>query len=109
MVGNLSKINKLLERFLRIVHNGNTLSHEELLESNNSVSNHTQNLQALATELYKFVNGFSPDVMKDVFPFNTSSIYNTRTGPIKIVYFGSETLSYLGLEILELVPDESKA
>ena len=61
-----NKINKLHERCLRIVYNNNTSSHEESIETDNSVSVHFRNVQALALELYKIVNGFSPDIMKDV-------------------------------------------
>ena len=63
-----NKINKLHERCLRIVYNNNTSTYEELLETDNSISVHFRNVQALAVELYKAVNGFSPDIMKGVFP-----------------------------------------
>ena len=53
-----NKINKLHERCLRIVYSDNTSSFEELLETDNSVSVHHRNIQVLATELYKIVNGF---------------------------------------------------
>ena len=68
-----NKINKLHERCLRIVYNNNTPSYEDLLEKDSSVSIHIQNLQTLAIELYKVVNAFSPDLMKDVFTFNSNS------------------------------------
>ena len=51
-----NKINKLHQRCLRIVHNNNISTHEELLETDNSVSVHFQNVKALAIELYKVVN-----------------------------------------------------
>ena len=63
-----NKINKLPERCLRIVYNNNTLTYEELLETNNSVLVYSRNVQALAIKLYKVMNGFSSDIMKDVFP-----------------------------------------
>ena len=93
-----NKTNKLHERCLRIVYSNNTSSYEDFLETDNSVSIHTQNLQSLAIELYKIVNGFSPDIMKDVIPFNTNSSYNIRnirtfrSRPIRTITFGSETL-----------------
>ena len=52
--------------------------------------------------------------MKDVFPLNRNSFYNTRnkrafhSRHIRTVHFGSETLSHLALEIWELVPEEIK-
>ena len=73
-----NKINKLHERFLRIVYSDNTLSFEELLETDNSVSVHHRNIQVLATELYKIVNGLSPEIMKEVFSFNENASCNTR-------------------------------
>ena len=51
------------------------------------------------------MNEFSPDIKKDVFPFNKSSTYlteNTRLFTpfiIKTACFGSETLSHLGPKI----------
>ena len=41
--------------------------YEELLETDNAVWVHFQNVQVLVIELYKAVNEFSPDIMKDAF------------------------------------------
>ena len=107
-----NKINKLHQRCLRIVHNNNISTHEELLETDNSVLVHFQNVKALAIELYKVVNGFSPDIMKDVFPLNENLCYNTRnkrtlnSRNIRTVHFGSETLSHLAPKIWQLLPQE---
>ena len=68
-----NKINKLHERCLRIVHSDNQSTFEELLEKDNTVSVHQRNLQFLAAELYKVLNGLSPDLMKNVFPLNDDS------------------------------------
>ena len=59
-----NKINRLHEKCLRIVYNDNQSTFEELLEKDNTVSVHQRNLQFLAIELYKVVNGISPDLMK---------------------------------------------
>ena len=96
-----NKINKLHERCLQIVYSDNTSSFEELLETDNSVSVHQRNIQVLATELYKIINGLSPKIMKEVSPFNENTSYNTRNKrkfhlrSIKLVTFGSEMLSHL--------------
>ena len=109
-----NKINKWHERCLRIIYNNNTSTYEELLEDDNSVSVHFRNVQALAFELYKVVNRFSPDIMKDVFPLNANSFYNTRnkrmfhSRHIRTFHFGSEMLSHLAPKILELVLEEIK-
>ena len=109
-----NKINKLHERCLRIVYSDNTSSFEELLETDNSVSVYHENIQVLATELYKIVKELSPEIMKEVFPFNENTYYKTRnkrkfhSRSIKSVTFGSETLSHLACKIWELVPVEIK-
>ena len=68
-----NKINKLHDRCLRILYNNNTSTYEELLETDNSVSVHFRNVTALVIELYKNVNGFSPNIRKDVFPLSANS------------------------------------
>ena len=110
-----NKINRLHDRCLRVVYNNNQNTFEELLELDNSVSIHYKNLQCLAIELYKIFNDISPDIMKDVFPLNTSSTYDIRnreifyTRPVKSVYHGTESLSYLAPKIWELVPESIKS
>ena len=90
------KINKLHERCLQIVYNDNIIF-EKLLETDNFASVHRRNIQVLATELSKIVNGFSPEIMKEAFPFNENTSYNTRnkrkfhSKSVKLVTFGSET------------------
>ena len=109
-----NRINQFHERCLRIVYSDNTSSFEELLGTDNSVSVHHRNIQVLATELYKIVNGPSPEIMKEVFPFNENTSYNTantrklHSRSIKLVTFGSERLSHLTPRIWELVPVEIK-
>ena len=60
-----NKINKLHEHCLRIAYSDNKSSFEELLETDNSVSVHHRDIQALPTELYKIVNGLPPEIMKE--------------------------------------------
>ena len=109
-----NKINRLHERCLRVVYNNNQSSFEELLDLDDSVSIHHKNLQRLAIELYKIFNGISPDIMKDVFPLNTSSNYDIRNKPtfytrrVRSVFKGTESLSYIAPKIWELVPEKIK-
>ena len=91
-----NKINKFHERCLRIVYNNNTSMNEELRETDNSVSVHFRNVQALAIELYKVVNGFSPDIMKDIFPL--SETYVTTLGIRDRSIQGISELFILGLK-----------
>ena len=74
----LNKINRLRERCLRIIYNNNLTTFFEILELDNSVSIHHRNLHCFAIELYNTFKNNSPDIMKDIFPLNTSSIYDIK-------------------------------
>ena len=73
-----------------------------------------RNTQVFSTELYKIVNKLSPEIIKEVFPFNENATFYTRNKikfylrAVKSVTFGSETLSHMTLKIWELVPVEIK-
>ena len=107
------KINAIHERSLRITFKDRTSTFEELLKKDNSVSIHQRNLQVLATELYKIKNNMAPEILNDVFQLRTSS-YNLRTNsnfysrPVHFVYNGTESFSFLGPKIWELVPEDIK-
>ena len=109
-----NKINRLHERCLCIVYSDNQSIFEELLEKDSTVSVHQRNLHFLATELYKVLNGLSPDLMKDVFPLNDDSGYSTRnkrtfkSRNVKTVRYGTDSLAYLAPKIWELVLNEMK-
>ena len=109
-----NKINRLHERCLRIIYNDNTSSFTDLLEIDNSVSVHHRNIQVLATELYKFVNGLSPKLVSDCFKLNNMTVHNTRTRstfysrPVRTVLHGTESLSHLRPKIWELLPSDMK-
>ena len=60
-----NRINKIHERAMRLVHDDNVSSFQELL---NSFTIHERNIQTLAIELFKVVNKISPVLMSQVFP-----------------------------------------
>ena len=67
----------------------------------------------LATEWYKVYHGLAPELTNDIFHkrnvaynFRNNSTFETRN--IKSVYYGSETISFLGLKIWELQPRNIK-
>ena len=62
-----NKINRIHERSLRSVYSDKTSTFQELLDKDNSVSVHHKNIQVLATEIYKTVNGLAPTIMNSVF------------------------------------------
>ena len=108
-----NKINKLHERALRLVYDDRQSTFEELLNIDKSVTAHHRNLQVLATELNKVHHGLVPELMNDIFKkrnvtysFKTNSTFETRN--IKSVYYGSETISFLGPKMWELLPSNIK-
>ena len=55
----------------------NNLSFPELLDLENSLKVHQNNLQVLVTEIYKVNKRIAPEIMKDLFELQNSS-YNLR-------------------------------
>ena len=67
----------------------------------------------LATELYKVRHGLALELINDIFEkrnvtynFRKNSTFETRN--IKSVYYGSETISFIGPKIWELLPSNLK-
>ena len=71
-----------------------------------------KNLQYLATEIYKVKNGFSLEIMKEVFQKNEN--YNLRRDThitnrnIHTAHFITDTITNLGPKLLKLVPGKIK-
>jgi len=109
-----NKINRLHERSLRTIYNDKISSFESLLDKNNSVTIHCRNIQFLAIEMFKVSKGLSPDIVDEIFIRNENNQYNTRNNsefalpPVKTVYHGTETLSFLGPKIWDIVPNTFK-
>ena len=104
-----NKINKLHERALRLVYKYPNLSFQELLDKDNSVTIHHRNLQRLATEMYKIKNNLSPLLLQEIFPpYNqTHDLRNKRfckSSNVRTVLYGTETISYRGPKIWEILP-----
>ena len=109
-----NKINRLHERCLRLIYSDRGSSYEELLDKDNSVPIHQKNLQKLAIEMFKTYTGMAPQIMNEVFPRNYILNYNLRRHPefasraINTVHYGSESLSFLGPKIWEMLPVDLK-
>ena len=71
------KINKILERALRITYKDTESNFSELLQKDNAVTIHIKNLQILMTEMYKTRNGLNRSFMQEIFCDNTP-YYNLR-------------------------------
>ena len=108
-----NKINAIHEKALRITYGDRQSSVQQLLEKDNSVSIHHRNLQVLATEMFKISRNLCPELLNDIFLKRTNP-YNLRRNDtfysrqVHSVYHGTESLSFLGSKIWELVPLEIK-
>ena len=107
-----NRINRIHERALRIVYKDNVSSFEQLLYRDGSITIHERNIQALAIEIYKIINGLAPEIMKQVLPLKDSNQYCSRfpfkTQNIRTVRYGSETIYSLGPKIWSAIPDNYK-
>ena len=72
-----NRINKIHGRSLRIVYKDFSSTFGQLLQKE-SFTIHERNIQALAIELHKIINGISPDIMKEVLPLKDCNIYRSR-------------------------------
>ena len=82
---------------MRLVYNDSFSSFSELLQKDNSFTIHHQNIQELATEIYKLKHLEAPKIISELFS-RVNPPYNLRkdTYNVKAVHYGTEALSYLG-------------
>ena len=80
----------------------------------NSFSIHERNIQKLAIEIYRFLNGLSPSILNNVFHENMSNSDDIRNheelysrNP-KTVRYGTETVLYIAPKIWSKVPEAIK-
>ena len=71
---------------------------------------HHNSIHTMAIEMYKAVNGISPEIMSEVFNLREETHYNLKNttrflvDPIHSVFNGSEWASYLSPKIWEQNP-----
>ena len=100
----------LHERCLRVIYNDKQLFFTE----DNSVSIHVRNIQRIAIEMFRFYNGLSPLLMNNIFklraenPYNLKQVSEFSWPMVKSVYHGTESISYLGPKIWNILPEKLK-
>ena len=109
-----NRINRIHERALRIIYCDKTSNFTELLQKHNVVTVHQRNLQVLATEVYKVKMGLAPQLVKELsalstHAYNLRSTYEFKLKNVKTVHYGTDSLSFVGPKIWELVPLEIKS
>ena len=105
-------IKRLHERCLRLIYSDRISLYEELLDRSNFVQVLQNNLQKLATEMFKIYTWIAPQIIGEVFPRNSALNYNLRRHPefasraINAVHYGLESISFLVPKIWEMLPRE---
>ena len=111
---NNNKINRLHERYLRTICNDKRSSFNALLEKDGSVSIHERNIKILPTEMFKVSKNLAPPQMHEIFKLKNQPQYTLRYNSlfsrplVKSVYKGTESLSFLGPKIWDILPDTYK-
>ena len=107
-----NRINNIHERALRVTYDDYNSTFSQLLEKDISVTIHDRNIQALAVELYKVINGSATEIMKEVFPLKVNTRYPSKfpfqSRNVRILSYGTGTLSFLGPKIWSLIPNSIK-
>ena len=74
---------------------------------------HTRNLQVIAAEMFKVYQNISPPISSEILRRRDIN-YNLRINSdvempnVRCLFHGSESISYLGLKIWDIVPIELK-
>ena len=108
------RINSIHERAFRVTYQDYKSTFFQLLQKDNSVIIHQQNLQVLAIEIFKAKNDLSPEIMKEVFELKEPS-YGLHSkgncfvyGNVKTCHYGIQSRKCLAPKIWNLVPDQIK-
>ena len=96
---------------MRLIYNDNISSFKELLSKDGTFTIHEQNIQNLATEMFKALNDLSTPDFSELFQLN-ESLYSLRSnGPQKLcipnissVWFGKGSIQYFGPVIWNSIP-----
>ena len=108
-----NKINRIHERALRITYNDKSSSYGELLTKDRSVTIHHRNIRALAIEVYKVMQGFSPPLLNEVFVPRQCN-YKLRVNnflerrKVKSVRYGTKSITSLAPKIWKILPNKIK-
>ena len=107
----IGRINSILERSLRLIQQNYASEFEVLLENANEKPVHQKCIELLMTEVYKYLNGLSPDIMSDIFKIreNTCNLRNFhifRSQNPRTKKCGLDSVAYRASQLWKNVPEE---
>ena len=107
----ICRINSIHERCPRLIQQIYTSDFEVLLENSNEKPVHQKCIELLMIEVYKYLNGLSPDIMSDIFKLRENT-YNLRNFHIfesqnpRTKKFGLDSIAYRASQLWKNVPEE---
>ena len=107
----MKKINSIHERSLRLLLNDYESTFDLLLEKSHEISVHQNCINSLMIEVYKYLNGLSPDIMNEIFILRKNS-YNLRhfhlfqTENPRSSKFGLDAIAYRASQLWQQLPTE---
>ena len=107
-------LNSIHERALRLIYNDYKLRFDRILDDNKQKNIHQKNIESLAIEICKFQAGLTPPIMSDLFVtrennYNLRNFRELESSLNRTVTFGTETISYRGPQIWNLIPKRLRA
>ena len=93
------KINKIHERSLRLLLKNYNDDFQDLVRSSGDISIHQRCINSLLTKVYKYIYGFSPEIINEV--FETYIITSNR--------YGLNSIHYKANKLCNLLPENLKS
>ena len=106
--------NKIYERSLRLLLKNYKDDFQDLLRSSGDVSIHQICINSLLTEVYKYIHGLSPEIIKEVFS-TKANIYNKRQFNVFETHipnsnrYGLNSVPYKANQLWNLLPENLKS
>ena len=105
-------INRIHERALRLIHNDHVSTFQDILEITKEKTIHQNNLECLLKKYTNFWTACHGPIMNGAFMIrnnyslrNFQCLYSTIKRTVK---YGTETVTYTGPQIWNLVPEKTK-
>ena len=108
------KVNRLHGICLRIIYSDKKSSFDELLDKDQSVSIHHQNIQKLGRVMFKVLNGENHQIANEIFRIRDETSHELRQKScfnipsVNTVFSGTDGKRFLGQKIWELIPNDIK-
>ena len=93
------KVNAVHEGSLRIIRNNYESLYPLLLEETHQIIFHQRCINSLIIKVYKYLNGYSPDSMNDIFKFHIFQTKNRRSPK-----YGLNVFPYRASQLWQQVP-----